>query len=150
MKEVKLKQIESNKEKEIFIELKLELVKLHQEYASKLGIFDQVVDKYDYRDAMRHFGEKGFFQFLIKMDWEIIGILEYQVTTSDIDNQKIVYIKKLYIKEGYQGKGYSRIVMEEVKKLGYRIELECWYEMPANDVYKALGMHQMKTRYIYK
>lgn len=28
-----------------------------------------------------------------------------------------------------------------------RVELECWYEMPANKLYKKLKMHKLVTRY---
>ena len=38
--------------------------------------------------------------------------------------------------------------MRLLKTLNYRIELECWYEMPANNLYKSLGMRKIKTRYM--
>lgn len=145
---IRLKKIKSSQEKKLFVDYKLKLVKLHQKYATTLKIFDQVVENYDDIAAMRHFNEKGYFQFLIKKEDEVIGILEYQITISDIDNKEIVYIKKFYINEEYQGKGYGKKVIEILKKIGCRIELECWYEMPANNIYKAFGMRQIKTRYM--
>lgn len=52
--------------------------------------------------------------------------MEYQITESIIDKK----------------------VIESLRKLNYRIELECWYGMPVNNLYKSLGMKEIKTRYM--
>lgn len=74
--------------------------------------------------------------------------MEYQITESIIDKKEILYIKKLYIKERFRGKGIGKKVIESLRKLNYRIELECWYGMPVNNLYKSLGMKENKTRYM--
>ena len=43
---------------------------------------------------------------------------------------------------------FNRISMNELKKKKYRIELECWYNMPSNEFYKSLGMKEIKTCYM--
>ena len=142
---VALKEVNNDKDIEVFGKYKVELVKYHQQYAQKLGLFDSVVDNYSYEDAIRHINEEGYFQFLIELDNETVGIMEYQITDSIIDKKKILYIKKLYIKDNFRGKGIGKKVIESLKKLNYRIELECWYGMPANNLYKSL---EIKTRYM--
>lgn len=146
--EILLKKIDCNNDIEIFGNYKLDLIKFHQQYAQKLGLFDKVVDNYNYEDAIRHINKKGYFQFLIKVENDIVGIIEYQITNSDIDKKKILYIKDFYIDEDFRGKGIGKEVINLLKKLNYRIELECWYEMPANNLYKSLGMREIKTRYM--
>ncbi len=143
-----LKKVDCDSDIEIFGRYKVELIKFHQQYAQKLGLFDNVVANYSYDDAIRYINEKGYFQFLIQMDNEIVGIIEYQITNSDIDEKKILYIKDFYIGDDFRGKGIGKEVIKLIKKLDYRIELECWYEIPANNLYKSLGMREIKTRYM--
>lgn len=145
---VLMKKMDCDNDIEIFGKYKVKLIKSHQQYAQKLGLFDKVVDSYNYDDAIRHINENGYFQFLIRVENEIVGIIEYQITNSDIDKRKILYIKDIYIDNNFRGKGIGKQVMKLLKKLNYRIELECWYEMPANNLYRSLGMREIKTRYI--
>ena len=146
--DILLKKIECDNDIEMFGKYKVQLIKFHQQYAQKLGLFDIVVDNYNYDDAIRHVNKKGYFQFLIQAGNEIVGIIEYQIIKSDIDKKKILYVKDFYIDEIFRGKGIGKEVMKLLKKLNYRIELECWYEMPANNLYKSLGMRVIKTRYM--
>lgn len=143
-----LKEVITNYEIELFGKYKVELIKYHQEYANKLGLQDQMVEKYNINNAIRHIKENGYYQFLIINDNKTIGILEYQITKSDIDSKDILYLKNIYIKEEYRGKGIGKKVIKELQKLNYRIELECWYGMPSNELYKSLGAKEIKTRYI--
>ncbi len=143
-----LKKIDCDNDIEIFGRYKVELIKFHQQYAQKLGLFDNVVAAYNYDDAIRHINEKGYFQFLILMEKVIVGIIEYQIIKSDIDKKEILYIKNFYIDDMFRGKGIGKEVMNLLKKLNYRIELECWYGIPANELYKSLGMREIKTRYM--
>ncbi len=143
-----LKQVRNNNETEEFGKYKVELIKEHQFYASKLGLHDIVVDKYNIDDALRHIGEKNYYQFLIIEDNQSIGIVEYKIVKSEIDNKEILYLKNIYIKKDHSGKGLGRKVLNELKELNYRIELECWYGMPANNFYKSLGFKELKTRYM--
>lgn len=143
-----LREIKTADEMKLFGEYKVSLIKYHQQFAGKLGLQDLVVDKYTIDDALRHIGKDGFYQFLIVDNDSIVGILEYQITKSDIDNRDILYIKDIYVDERFRGKGIGKCVISELKKLNYRIELECWYGMPANNLYRALGAKEIKTRYM--
>lgn len=145
---ISLKEVNNNDDIKTFGEYKVELIKFHQEYAEKLGLFDKVVDNYNFNDAIRHIRKKGFFQFLIQIEKKTVGILEYQITESDIDQKKILYIKNIYIDNNFRGKGVGKEVIKLIKTLNYRIELECWYRIPANNLYKSLGMKGIKTRYM--
>lgn len=143
-----LKNLDCDNDIKIFGKYKVELIKFHQQYARKLGLFDNVVDNYNYNDAIRHINQKGYFQFLIQLENEIVGIVEYQITNSDIDKKEILYIKDLFVDDKFRGKGIGKEVMRLLKTLKYRIELECWYQIPANNLYKSLGMQEIKTRYM--
>ena len=77
-----------------------------------------------------------------------IGIVEYKIENSEIDSKEILYLKDIYIKKEFRGRGLGREVLNELKKLKYRIELECWYGMPANNFYKSFGFKELKTRYM--
>ena len=54
----------------------------------------------------------------------------------------------IYIDNNFRGKGVAKEVIKLIKALNYRIELECWYGIPANNLYKSLGMKEIKTRYM--
>lgn len=144
-----LKEVKTEQEIKLFGKYKVDLIKYHQQYANKLGLQDQMVDKYNYNDAIRHIGEKNYYQFLIINNDKGVGILEYQITKSDIDKKDIIYIKNIYIEESFRGIGLGKKVINELRKMKYRIELECWYNMPANDLYKSLGAKEIKTRYMF-
>lgn len=143
-----LEKLRTKEDIEVFAKYKLDLIKLHQEYANKIGLFDSKVDNYKQEDTLKHLNKKDYYQFLIKDDGKNIGALEYKITKSDIDNNKIIYIKFLYIIEEFRKKGIGKKIIKELQKKNYRIELECWYEMPANYFYETLGMKKIKTRYV--
>lgn len=143
-----LKEVKTDEDKMMFAKYKVELIKYHQQYANKLGLKDKIVEEYDLSDAIKHIGEEGYYQFLIIDDNKKVGILEYQLTKSDIDNKDILYLKNIYIESAYRGKGIGKKVINELRKTNYRIELECWYQMPSNFLYKSLGAKEIKTRYI--
>lgn len=143
-----LKKVQNYNETEEFGKYKMDLIKEHQYYANKLGLYDMVVDKYNINDALRHIGQKNYYQFLIMHDNQSIGMVEYKIEKSEIDNRDILYLKDIYIKKEFRGIGFGRKVFNELKKLKYRIELECWYSMPANNFYKSLGGKELKTRYM--
>ena len=143
-----LQELKTKEEVELFAKYKVDLIKLHQEYAKKLGLFDNKVDSYNKDDALKHLNQNDYYQFLIKEDNKDIGILEYKITKSDIDNNDILYINVLYIIEEYRKSGVGKKIIKELQNKHYRIELECWYEMPANYFYEALGMKKIKTRYV--
>lgn len=143
-----LEKLRTEEDIEVFAKYKLDLIKLHQEYANKIGLFDSKVDNYKQEDTLKHLNKKDYYQFLIKDDGKNIGVLEYKITKSDIDNNKIIYIKFLYIIEEFRKKGIGKKIIKELQKKNYRIELECWYEMPANYFYETLGMKKIKTRYV--
>lgn len=143
-----LKEVKNEEEIKLFGKYKVDLIKYHQQYANKLGLQDQIVDQYNYDDAIRHIGENNYYQFLIINNNKEVGILEYQITKSDIDKKDIIYIKNIYIEESFRGMGLGKKVINELRKMQYRIELECWYGMPSNELYKSLGAKEIKTRYI--
>lgn len=142
-----LKKVEKN-DIQTFGKYKVDLIKYHQQYANKLGLFDEVVEKYDFNDAIKNVGKDGFYQFLIMNNDKEVGILEYKITKSDIDKKDIIYIKNIYIEESFRGIGLGKKVINELRKMQYRIELECWYGMPSNELYKSLGAKEIKTRYV--
>ena len=143
-----LKKLENQEEINEFGRYKVELIKEHQYYANNLGLYDMIVDKYNINDALRHIGQKNYYQFLIINNKQSIGMVEYKIENSEIDNKEILYLKDIYIKKEFRGRGLGRVVLNELKKLKHRIELECWYGMPANNFYKSFGFKQLKTRYM--
>ena len=143
-----LKKLENQEEIKEFGRYKVELIKEHQCYANNLGLHDMVVDKYNINDALRHINQENYYQFLIINNKQSIGMLEYKIENSEIDNKEILYLKDIYIKKEYRGKGLGKEALNELKKLNHRIELECWYGMPANNFYKAFGFKELKTRYM--
>ena len=143
-----LKKLENQEEINEFGRYKVELIKEHQYYANNLGLYDKVVDKYNINDALRHIDQKNYYQFLIIDNKQSIGMVEYKIENSEIDNKEILYLKDIYIKKEFRGKGLGREVLNELKKLNNRIELECWYGMSANNFYKSFGFKELKTRYM--
>lgn len=146
-----LRKVESNKDIDLFVKYKVSLVKYHQQYANTIGLVDKIVENYNENDAKKHIGENNFFQYIVEYENNDVGILEYSIEISDIDNESILYVNKLFIDCKYRNLGIGKEVLLKIKnETDLRIELECWYGMPANELYKDLGMKEIKTRYIWK
>lgn len=147
--QVNLRKVESNKDIDTFVKYKIILVKYHQQYANAIGLIDEKVKNYNKDDAKKHIGQNNYFQYIIEHKNDDVGIIEYSIKTSSIDNEEILYINKIYIDDKHRGLRIGREVIKKIKnEINLRIELECWYGMPANDFYKSLGMKEIKTRYI--
>lgn len=148
MENIVLKPVESLQDIDAFGNFKVDLVKYHQQFAENIGIRDMSVARYTFNKATKWLGKPGSFQFIIMLGDKQIGILEYLIRESEIDEKDIIYLRSLYIIEEYRGRGYGTALINYVKSLGYRVEVECWYGMPANNLYKRLGAKEIKTRYI--
>lgn len=143
-----LRPVKTKEDIELFAKYKVELIKLHQPYANKLGLVDHVVDAYDENSALKYRNKDDYFQCLICLSGQTVGVLEYQITTSEIDDHEILNLENLYILPRHRGCGLGKKVIAELKKQNKRIELECWYGLPANDFYESLNMKVIKTRYM--
>jgi GNAT superfamily N-acetyltransferase len=131
-----------------FAELKVSLIKYHVQYARELGFEDEASKKYDCTDAVKHFRREGYSQYLIKQNRSVIGILEIKKSKSSMDpSQECLMVENIYFLEGYRGKGYLTEIVTMLKKKNRTIELECYYELPAHNVYQKLGFKRFKTRY---
>ena len=73
----------------------------------------------DINNAIRHIGEKDYHQFLILEENETVGIVEYIFLKSEIDNKEIIYLKNIYIKKEYRGKGIGKKVINELKQFNW-------------------------------
>ena len=91
---------------------------------------------------------RDYYQFLIINNKQSVGMVEYKIENSEIDNKEILYLKNIYIKKEFRGQGLGKEILNELEKLNHRIELECWYGMPANNFYKSFGFKELKTRYM--
>ena len=69
-----LKKVEEKNDIQTFGKYKVDLIKYHQQYANKLGLFDEVVEKYDFDDAIKNIGKDSFYQYLIVYNNESIII----------------------------------------------------------------------------
>lgn len=154
-----------------FATMKIACIKYHKEFAEKLGLDDKVVFNYSELQALQNLDDPSHHHYLIKNDDGInVAAIHMKNSVSAIDEEQITYIKFIYVDPGYRGKGYASEILEKVKDQslipkfrdkGYcdllekakarssRIELECWYGMPANDIYIKLGFKELKTRYMY-
>lgn len=148
---LELKPLINESDVNLFIDYKLKEIKYHQYYANLIGLNDEKVNTYSSKDAVRNIGKENYFQNLICVNDEIVGIVEYCLMKSEIDEKEIIYLKNIYINEENRHKGYAEKVLNFIKdKNNKRIELECWYNIPAKNLYKKLGMKEIKTRYMWE
>ena len=148
---INLRKVETKDDIDLFANYKLDLIKSHESYAQEIGLIDNKVNSYTKEDAIRNINKEDFYQFIINFNNIDIGFIEYNIEISDIDLEKIIYIKNIFIDNNYSNMGIGTMVLNKLKvKLNYIIDLECWYGMPANELYKKLGMKQIKTRYVWK
>lgn len=117
-------------------------MRYHIPYANKIGISDEVAENYTTSradDKLKKLNTKGF---VIEHKGKKVGILRIR---EDLD-KKTLNIENIYILDEFRGKGIFKKVLERLKdsynQFNY-IELECWYGLPAEKVYKALGFKEI-------
>lgn len=131
-----------------YTEKAVELLKYHKGYAEILGINDKVVDAYTKEDAKKHFNDNNFRHYIIVNGGKNIGILQINLIKSDIDDEECIHISKIWSDGSYKGvlRGVIGILRNKFKEVK-SIELECWYNLPANEVYKHIGFKSYCTLY---
>ena len=151
MKELLLERVVFNTPSfEEFSELKITLINYHAPFAEKLGFIDSAAANYGRKEVIDYFNNNDYDRFLIKKDNTTLGIIEYYLKQSEIDEDKqCLYIDNLYIKDLYRGYGYSRDLIRRLKKQYGHLELTCYYDLPANDVYKQIGFKKLCTTYFF-
>jgi len=145
-----LKIVKTTEDIETFSKYKLECIKYHQEFANKLGLHDLVVENYKLEDTIKYLGKKDYYQYLIECDNKYVGMIECCKMESKIDQAKYIELLNIYIDEKYRDKQIARNAINNLKeRFSLRIELDCWYNLPANHLYKSMGMKETKVRYMY-
>ena len=137
--------------KKFFIEAVCELIKLHGEYARKLGITDKIVDEYTEESAAKHFDEEGYYNFIILKAKIYVGILQIKVKKSEFNSLPAIKICKAYIHEIARNTGVFAEAIELVLKCFPEVkslELDCWYGLPANEVYQHMGFKEAMRLYV--
>ena len=77
------------------------------------------------------------------------GILQIEVKTSNVDMQRIIYIHSLYLTPEYQNVGFGKSILSFIHKQysNMRIECECWYGIPASNMFERIGFKPMYIHY---
>lgn len=134
---------------EEFAKMKLKLIKYHLSFSEELGFEDEIARDYSYKDAIKHFKQENYSQFLIKDEQNrTVGFVEIHQTNSNIClNEKCISIDNLYLKKEYRNKGYLKSLITVLRKHNKNLELECYYNLPAHVVYQNLGFKRFKTHY---
>lgn len=136
--------------KQLFKSMVLELVKYHGEYADKAGIQDDVVSGYTLDKAGRHLGQLGYYNYIIDKGGVYVGIVQVEPIISEFNSKPALIIYKIYITKLAQNTGVFQDTLEVLKQYFpdiKSIELDCWYNLPAEEVYKHLGFKSAYTHY---
>lgn len=131
-----------------FAEKIIVLVKGHTEYANKMGIFDSVVNNYGLKDVVKHFNDFNYRHYIIRNNNVNCGVLQVKLRESTFDGCLCLHICKIWSDKSVLG--ILRFVIEELKNRYPEInsvELECWYDLPANDIYEHLGFQCYCKKY---
>ena len=143
---IEIQKVQTEDEIQIFANLKVQLIKYHAEYAHMQHIYDTEVSSYNYERARKHIFDRE--SFLIKLNNNVVGILQIEKQISEIDNEPILYVHALYFCNKYRDKGLGIFVLKYLcKTYKLRIECSCWYDIPARQLYEKLGFKTMYTRY---
>lgn len=134
-----------------FLETKVKLVKYHKQYAEDLGINDLVVENYDIEKAKETWLNSNRFGYVVEWYDKYVGILEYEILNTEEEiGLKTLYIHKIYIEPEYQHRGILKQILKDLRKRysDMVIELSCWYDLPAHEIYQKLGFKRMSSEYI--
>lgn len=134
-----------------FLETKVKLIKYHKQFAEDLGINDLVVEKYDIEKAKETWLKSNRDGYVVEWYDKYIGMIECEILDSEEEiGLKTLYIHKIYIEPEYQHHGILKQILKDFRERysDMAIELSCWYNLPAHEVYQALGFKRMSSEYI--
>lgn len=124
----------------------LELIKYHIEFAKRLGFNDIVCEEYTESKVAAKMTMPNNKCFVITSSGEKIGVLRIELNSQT----RTIIIHSVMIDEQYRNSGYFEKVIDTLKHYftGYEfIELECWYDIPAHNVYEHLGFKEVYRGY---
>lgn len=132
----------------VFAKLKVIEIHYHKKYADISNITDTETLNYTETDATSHFCEKDYYQYLISVNYETVGILEYKLTTASVSSKNICELCNIYIVEEQQNKGYATDIISYLKKTYHTLELDVYYNLQSKELYKSLGFKEIYSRMI--
>ena len=141
---------ESESNKQLFKSMVLELVKYHKEFADRAEIPDSIIDNYTLESAGKHFNESGYYNYIIEKCGIYVGIVQLELIKSTFNGLPALVFHKVYITKLAQGTGAFSDVVELIHKMFpdiHSIELDCWYNLPAQEIYKHLGFKEAYRHY---
>lgn len=142
-----IKQIYSEEDLLTLGQLKLELMQYHLEYAEQFGIKDSELLQYTLQKALSTTSSRDNFLFF--MNDEPVGMAQVEEQISPVDNTPILFVHSMYIKPNTRNHSIGGIFLRRLcKKYKKRVECECWYNIPASELYKKIGFQPMVTRYV--
>ena len=89
--------------------------------------------------------------FVILNDKNPCGVLQIKIKQSSFDNNQSLHICKIWSEESISG--VLRFVINKLKELFPEVnslELECRYDLPANEIYEHLGFQCFCKNYVKK
>ena len=96
-----------------------------------MKIDDIRLDDYNLEKAFNNIGLDNYYEYLIEIEGEIIGGIEYHKEISEIDNNEVISLDFIFIEERYRKKGYATKTLESIKYFeNKRIEIPCYYNIP--------------------
>lgn len=146
----RLTLVKSEHNDKFFKKLYKQLLDEHQTYANKLGLIDPIIENYDLLKLDRT-NNKNIMNYKIKMidglQWAYVGVLRIEIMYTDIYNPGHLYCYIHGLKVATEThQGVATMILDSLKEIFGAIELECWYDMPANYLYNKLGK-KLYTRY---
>lgn len=144
-----MKLVRVTKELEdLYSDYYLDLIKIYEEQADKLGIVDNVCKTYTKERALKHLRDCECFIIFDDTNTSV-GMLTYKFLPSENRNV-IVEIKALFIEEKQRCKGYGSSVIQYLKFKFNELQLKCWYGLQAESLYKALGFKELYKVMMYE
>lgn len=143
---IKFHEVGTENEWDIFANLKIELMKYHLEFAKKFELLDQELLNYSKEQALSTAQHR--ISILFYLDSTPVGMAQMEDQVSEIDNTPILFIHSMYIIPAAHNKGIGGFFLRHIAhKYQKRIECECWYDLPACELYRRAGFLPLVTRY---
>lgn len=144
---LEIREVHTQDELLILGQLKVELMQYHVGYAEKLGIHDCEICDYSLEQALSTVSSRHSYLFFRSK--EAVGMAQVEEQVSQVDQVPILFVHGIYIKPGARNKSIGGIFLRYLtRKYRKRIECECWYGIPANELYQKAGFRPIMTRYV--
>lgn len=125
-----------------YVDMKILEIQSHIPYAEKMGYFDNVCNNYSKQQAYDYLDTCETYLIRLSDEKQTIAGF-FQIAPNDAFDQNGITLDNIYVKDEFRSLGIAKQVIEMLTEKHESIILECFYGIPALELWKKLGFREI-------